>query len=113
MGRRREWLQGWRFVQLCWSLAAHTLMLPLVRPALPTVCCCCCCCSGEKKELEARCEQIRQSMETTTSDYDREKLQERLAKLSGGWGCTFFLGGGGEKLPAPVYVFVEGVGRLP
>jgi chaperonin GroEL (HSP60 family) len=40
---------------------------------------------GEKKELEARCEQIRQAMEQTTSDYDREKLQERLAKLSGGW----------------------------
>jgi len=40
-------------------------------------------CVGEKKDLEARCEQIRQAMEQTTSDYDREKLQERLAKLSG------------------------------
>eukprot|EP00879_Flechtneria_rotunda_P017379 GHRR01018208.1.p1 GENE.GHRR01018208.1~~GHRR01018208.1.p1 ORF type:complete len:506 (+),score=222.47 GHRR01018208.1:389-1906(+) len=39
---------------------------------------------GDKKDLEARCEQIRQAMENTTSDYDREKLQERLAKLSGG-----------------------------
>ena len=39
--------------------------------------------SGEKKEVEARCDQIRQSIEQTTSDYDREKLQERLAKLSG------------------------------
>ncbi|WIA33427.1 hypothetical protein OEZ86_006559 [Tetradesmus obliquus] len=40
--------------------------------------------AGDKKDLEARCEQIRQAMEATTSDYDREKLQERLAKLSGG-----------------------------
>jgi chaperonin GroEL len=39
---------------------------------------------GEKKDIESRCEQIRQAMETTTSDYDRDKLQERLAKLSGG-----------------------------
>jgi hypothetical protein len=39
--------------------------------------------TGDKKDLEARCEQIRQAMENTTSDYDREKLQERLAKLSG------------------------------
>lgn len=39
---------------------------------------------GEKKDIEARCEQIRQAMDTTTSDYDRDKLQERLAKLSGG-----------------------------
>jgi hypothetical protein len=48
--------------------------------------CCVCCLStlpGDKKDLEARCEQIRQAMEATTSDYDREKLQERLAKLSG------------------------------
>lgn len=40
--------------------------------------------SGKKKEIEARCGQIRQQMEDTTSDYDREKLQERLAKLAGG-----------------------------
>lgn len=40
--------------------------------------------AGEKPSIEARCEQIRQAMELTTSDYDREKLQERLAKLSGG-----------------------------
>ncbi len=39
---------------------------------------------GKKKEIEARCNQIRQQMEDTTSDYDREKLQERLAKLAGG-----------------------------
>lgn len=44
---------------------------------------CRCNCAGEKKDIEARCEQIRQAMETTTSDYDRDKLQERLAKLSG------------------------------
>jgi len=39
---------------------------------------------GSKKEIEARCTQIRQQIEDTTSDYDREKLQERLAKLAGG-----------------------------
>ncbi len=39
---------------------------------------------GTKKEIEARCNQIRQQVEDTTSDYDREKLQERLAKLAGG-----------------------------
>ena len=44
---------------------------------------CVCVTPGEKKELESRCEQIRQAMDQTTSDYDREKLQERLAKLSG------------------------------
>ncbi|MDX9689986.1 MAG: chaperonin GroEL [Proteobacteria bacterium] len=40
--------------------------------------------AGKKKDIEARCAQIRQQIETTTSDYDREKLQERLAKLAGG-----------------------------
>jgi chaperonin GroEL len=40
--------------------------------------------AGKKKDIEARCEQIRSLIEKTTSDYDREKLQERLAKLTGG-----------------------------
>jgi chaperonin GroEL len=40
--------------------------------------------AGKKKDIEARCEQIRKQVEATTSDYDREKLQERLAKLTGG-----------------------------
>jgi chaperonin GroEL len=40
--------------------------------------------AGEKDEIAARCGQIRQQVELTTSDYDREKLQERLAKLAGG-----------------------------
>ena len=40
--------------------------------------------SGKNKDLVARCEQIRKQMEKSTSDYDREKLQERLAKLTGG-----------------------------
>ncbi len=40
--------------------------------------------SGEKAEIEARVSQIRQQIEETTSDYDREKLQERVAKLAGG-----------------------------
>ena len=40
--------------------------------------------AGEKEAIEKRVAQIRKQMETTTSDYDREKLQERLAKLAGG-----------------------------
>ena len=40
--------------------------------------------TGEKNEIAARCNQIRAQVEEATSDYDREKLQERLAKLSGG-----------------------------
>jgi chaperonin GroEL len=40
--------------------------------------------AGGKPEIEGRCKQIRQQIEETTSDYDREKLQERLAKLAGG-----------------------------
>jgi chaperonin GroEL len=40
--------------------------------------------NGERKQIEARVEQIRHEIEKTTSDYDREKLQERLAKLAGG-----------------------------
>ena len=39
--------------------------------------------SGDKEAIESRCKQIKQQIEDTTSDYDREKLQERLAKLSG------------------------------
>jgi len=40
--------------------------------------------AGKKKEIEARVSQIRTQIDKTTSDYDREKLQERLAKLTGG-----------------------------
>ena len=40
--------------------------------------------AGKKKEIEGRCNQIRAQIEETSSDYDREKLQERLAKLAGG-----------------------------
>ena len=39
---------------------------------------------GKKEEIEARVKQIKAQIETTTSDYDKEKLQERLAKLAGG-----------------------------
>jgi chaperonin GroEL len=39
---------------------------------------------GKKAEIQGRCNQIRAQVEETTSDYDREKLQERLAKLAGG-----------------------------
>ena len=40
--------------------------------------------SGDKEQIQARCNQIRAQVEETSSDYDREKLQERLAKLAGG-----------------------------
>ena len=40
--------------------------------------------AGKKKDIMGRCNQIRAQIEETTSDYDREKLQERLAKLAGG-----------------------------
>jgi chaperonin GroEL len=40
--------------------------------------------AGARPEIDGRCKQIRQQIEETTSDYDREKLQERLAKLAGG-----------------------------
>jgi chaperonin GroEL len=40
--------------------------------------------AGTKKDIEGRCNEIRNQIEETTSDYDREKLQERLAKLAGG-----------------------------
>jgi chaperonin GroEL len=40
--------------------------------------------AGKKKDIDGRAEQIRSQIEKTTSDYDKEKLQERLAKLTGG-----------------------------
>jgi len=40
--------------------------------------------SGDKKKIDARAKQIKKQIEETTSDYDREKLQERLAKIAGG-----------------------------
>jgi chaperonin GroEL len=40
--------------------------------------------AGDRKRIEGRIEQLRREIEKTTSDYDKEKLQERLAKLSGG-----------------------------
>jgi len=40
--------------------------------------------AGKKNEIKARCDQIRAQIDNTTSDYDREKLQERLARLTGG-----------------------------
>ena len=40
---------------------------------------------GDRKALEGRVKQIRAQIEETTSDYDKEKLQERLAKLIGVW----------------------------
>ena len=40
--------------------------------------------AGKKKDISGRCDQIRLQIEETTSDYDKEKLQERLAKIAGG-----------------------------
>jgi chaperonin GroEL len=40
--------------------------------------------AGERQVIEGRCKELRRQIEDTTSDYDREKLEERLAKLSGG-----------------------------
>jgi chaperonin GroEL len=40
--------------------------------------------AGKPEAIQARVSQIKKQIETTTSDYDKEKLQERLAKLSGG-----------------------------
>jgi chaperonin GroEL len=40
--------------------------------------------AGKKEDIQGRCQEIRKLIEKTTSDYDREKLQERLAKLAGG-----------------------------
>ncbi|MFB0951809.1 MAG: chaperonin GroEL [Rhodospirillales bacterium] len=50
---------------------------------------------GKKKDIQGRCAQIRAQVEETTSDYDREKLQERLAKLAGGV-AVIRVGGGSE-----------------
>jgi chaperonin GroEL len=51
--------------------------------------------AGKKTDIKARCDQIRAQIEKTTSDYDREKLQERLAKLVGGV-AVIRVGGGTE-----------------
>ena len=51
---------------------------------------------GKKADIEGRCKQIRAQIEETTSDYDREKLQERLAKLSGG--VPVIRGGGATEV---------------
>ncbi|HIJ39125.1 MAG TPA: chaperonin GroEL [Rhodospirillaceae bacterium] len=50
---------------------------------------------GKKKDIEGRIKQIKAQIEETTSDYDREKLQERLAKLAGGV-AVIRVGGGSE-----------------
>ncbi|HQT65997.1 MAG: chaperonin GroL [Rhodospirillales bacterium 20-60-12] len=51
--------------------------------------------AGKKADIAGRCNQIRAQIEETTSDYDREKLQERLAKLAGGV-AVIRVGGGSE-----------------
>ena len=51
--------------------------------------------SGKKSEIDARCNQIRNEIEQSDSDYDKEKLQERLAKLSGGV-AVLHVGGSSE-----------------
>lgn len=57
--------------------------------------------AGDKAQLEERCELIRQQADDTTSTYEREKLQERLAKLSGGVAVI--------KVPTPMLsLFLKG-----
>ena len=51
--------------------------------------------SGKKSEIDARCNQIKNEIEQSDSDYDKEKLQERLAKLSGGV-AVLHVGGSSE-----------------
>ena len=51
--------------------------------------------AGEKDMIQARINQIKQQISTTTSDYDREQLQERLAKLAGG-GAVLYIGAASE-----------------
>jgi chaperonin GroEL len=51
--------------------------------------------AGKKQDIQGRCSQIRVQIDETTSDYDREKLQERLAKLAGGV-AVIRVGGGSE-----------------
>ena len=51
--------------------------------------------AGKKKDIQGRCTQIRAQIEETTSEYDKEKLQERLAKLAGGV-ALIKVGGGSE-----------------
>jgi chaperonin GroEL len=51
--------------------------------------------AGKKSDIDARIKQIKAQIEETTSDYDREKLQERLAKLAGGV-AVIKVGGGSE-----------------
>ncbi len=53
--------------------------------------------SGKKKDIEGRCAQIRAQIDETTSDYDREKLQERLAKLAGRDPCRRWFRDGSER----------------
>ncbi|KAL1206141.1 Chaperonin CPN60-like 1 [Cardamine amara subsp. amara] len=52
--------------------------------------------AGDKKSIGERCEEIRSMVEASTSDYDKEKLQERLAKLSGGV-AVLKIGGASES----------------
>lgn len=56
---------------------------------------------GHNESISERCAQIRQAADETTSDYDRDKLQERLAKLSGGV-AVLKIGGASEVRAKPV-----------
>src|SRR5256886_13402377 len=54
--------------------------------------------NGKSSEIQGRVNQIRRQIEETTSDYDREKLQERLAKLAGGGAGHHICGRGGHPM---------------
>ena len=62
--------------------------------------------SGKKKDIEARVNQLKAQIEETTSDYDKEKLQERLAKLAGG---VAIIKVGGDALNATRAAVEEGI----
>ena len=62
--------------------------------------------AGDKDAIGERCAQIREAAEQTTSDYDRDKLQERLAKLSGGV-AVLKIGGASEVRLRSFSAFVK------
>ena len=63
--------------------------------------------AGGKEAIDERCDLIRETVEATTSEYEKEKLQERLAKLSGGVAVLKVGGAGLELLQASRSFFSE------
>jgi len=63
--------------------------------------------AGKKKEIEGRVGQIKAQIEETTSDYDKEKLQERLAKLAGGVAVIKVGGANNPPDTMPAWIIIE------